>query len=316
MRLVDAVLGRTLFFLRALRALRVNQKVIAMAVAAIGFSAPLHAEPVQFDSFDGTPLKAHWLPAPIASDRAPVVVALHGCGGLYQRDGKTLDARYPEYAARLHAQGIHVLLPDSFTSRGTRQICTTANAERSITVETRRNDVLAALRWVASQPGVDAGRIVLLGWSHGAMTALTTINAARTPSAQPLVAVVTFYPGCSALLKREFRLDVPLLMLLGAEDDWTPPAGCIKLVEQLKLVQPLADVTLRVYPDSSHGFDSTRPVRFRTDVPNGVNKAGVHQGGNPQARATALAEFDQFLVRVLRLGQDGRAAAAPALQTN
>jgi dienelactone hydrolase len=262
-----------------------------MAVAAIGFSAPLHAEPVQFDSFDGTPLKAHWLPAPIASDRAPVVVALHGCGGLYQRDGKTLDARYPEYAARLHAQGIHVLLPDSFTSRGTRQICTTANAERSITVETRRNDVLAALRWVASQPGVDAGRIVL-------------------------VAVVTFYPGCSALLKREFRLDVPLLMLLGAEDDWTPPAGCIKLVEQLKLVQPLADVTLRVYPDSSHGFDSTRPVRFRTDVPNGVNKAGVHQGGNPQARATALAEFDQFLVRVLRLGQDGRAAAAPALQTN
>jgi dienelactone hydrolase len=216
----------------------------------------------------------------------------------------------------LHAQGIHVLLPDSFTSRGTRQICTTANAERSITVETRRNDVLAALRWVASQPGVDAGRIVLLGWSHGAMTALTTINAARTPSAQPLVAVVTFYPGCSALLKREFRLDVPLLMLLGAEDDWTPPAGCIKLVEQLKLVQPLADVTLRVYPDSSHGFDSTRPVRFRTDVPNGVNKAGVHQGGNPQARATALAEFDQFLVRVLRLGQDGRAAAAPALQTN
>jgi dienelactone hydrolase len=274
--------------------------LVSAGLLALVAAAALRAEPVQFDSLDGTALVAHWLPAPSAAGRAPVVVALHGCGGLYQRDGKTFDPRYPEYVARLHAQGAHVLLPDSFTPRGARQICTTANADRSITVEARRNDVLAALRWAAARPDVDASRIVLLGWSHGAMTLLTSVNAARSPHAEPLAAAIAFYPGCSALLKQDFRIDVPLLMLLGAADDWTPPARCVTLVEQLRRAQPQADVALHVYPDSYHGFDSTRPVRFRPDVPNGVDKRGVHQGGNPAARAAALAEVDRFLARVLR----------------
>jgi hypothetical protein len=38
-------------------------------------------------------------------------------------------------------------------------------------------------------------------------------------------------------------------------------------------------------------------VRLRTDVPNGAGGAGVHQGGNPQPRAAALLEVDQFLAR-------------------
>ncbi len=273
------------------------KRVVSALVALFALTA--QAEPVQFASLDGTSLVAHWLPAPSSSGRAPVVVALHGCGGLYQRDGATFDARYPEYAERLHALGFHVLLPDSFTPRGARQICTTANGERAITVETRRNDVLAALRWVAARADVDADRIVLLGWSHGAMTLLASINAARAPHAAPLAAAVAFYPGCKALLKQDFRIDVPLLLLLGEKDDWTPPASCVTLVDQLKRAQPQASVALHVYPDSYHGFDSTRPVRFRSDVPNGVNagvnKSGVHQGGNPQARAAALAELDRFL---------------------
>ena len=44
-------------------------------------------------------------------------------------------------------------------------------------------------------------------------------------------------------------------------------------------------------------FDGTDAVRFRTDVPNGVSRDGVHQGGNAAARAQALAELDGFLSR-------------------
>lgn len=277
-------------------------RVLAALAAAAALAGPLHAEPVQITSLDGTAIAAHWLPAP-GGGTGPAVLALHGCGGLYNRDGRSLDARYPEYTARLHAAGVHVLLTDSFTPRGARQICSVKNGERSITVETRRQDAIAAVRWLAARSEVDAQRIVLLGWSHGAMTLLAAINAARAPHAAPLAGAVAFYPGCRATLQQPFRLETPLLLLLGEKDDWTPPGRCIALAEQVVKAQPQADLTLRVYPDAHHGFDSARPVRLRADVPNGVNPAGVHVGGHPEARAAALAEFDRFVARVTAAGR-------------
>jgi dienelactone hydrolase len=277
-------------------------RLLAALAAATALAGPLHAEPVQLTSLDGTVIAAHWLPAP-GGGTGPAVLALHGCGGLYNRDGRTLDARYPEYAARLHAAGVHVLLTDSFTPRGARQICSVKHGDRSITVETRRQDAIAAVRWLQARSEVDPQRIVLLGWSHGAMTLLTAINAARAPHAAPLAGAIAFYPGCRATLQQPFRLDTPLLLLLGEKDDWTPPGRCIALAERVSQAQPQADLTLRVYPDAYHGFDSARPVRLRADVPNGVNPAGVHVGGQPEARAAALAEFDRFITRVTAIGR-------------
>ena len=277
-------------------------RVLAALAAATALAGPLRAEPVPITSLDGTVIAAHWLPAP-GGGTGPAVLALHGCGGLYNRDGRTLDARYPEYAARLHAAGVHVLLTDSFTPRGARQICSVKHGDRSITVETRRQDAIAAVRWLQTRSEVDPQRIVLLGWSHGAMTLLTAINAARAPHAAPLAGAIAFYPGCRATLQQPFRLDTPLLLLLGEKDDWTPPGRCIALAERVSQAQPQADLTLRVYPDAYHGFDSARPVRLRADVPNGVNPAGVHVGGQPEARAAALAEFDRFITRVTAIGR-------------
>jgi dienelactone hydrolase len=277
-------------------------RLLAALAAATALAGPLRAEPVPITSLDGTVIAAHWLPAP-GGGTGPAVLALHGCGGLYNRDGRTLDARYPEYAARLHAAGVHVLLTDSFTPRGARQICSVKHGDRSITVETRRQDAIAAVRWLQTRSEVDPQRIVLLGWSHGAMTLLTAINAARAPHAAPLAGAIAFYPGCRATLQQPFRLDTPLLLLLGEKDDWTPPGRCIALAERVSQAQPQADLTLRVYPDAYHGFDSARPVRLRADVPNGVNPAGVHVGGQPEARAAALAEFDRFITRVTAIGR-------------
>jgi dienelactone hydrolase len=277
-------------------------RLLAALAAATALAGPLRAEPVPITSLDGTVIAAHWLPAP-GGGTGPAVLALHGCGGLYNRDGRTLDARYPEYAARLHAAGVHVLLTDSFTPRGARQICSVKHGDRSITVETRRQDAIAAVRWLQTRSEVDPQRIVLLGWSHGAMTLLTAINAARAPHAAPLAGAIAFYPGCRATLQQPFRLDTPLLLLLGEKDDWTPPGRCIALAERVSQAQPQADLTLRVYPDAYHGFDSARPVRSRADVPNGVNPAGVHVGGQPEARAAALAEFDRFITRVTAIGR-------------
>ena len=248
---------------------------------------------------DGTALTAHWYPLAGHAPR-PAVVALHGCGGLWRNArsiGTAFEGRYPEYIARLHAAGFHVLLPDSFTARGSGPICSQPAADRVIKVETRRADVRAGVQWLAARPEVDAARILVLGWSHGAMTALSALNARRTDAAAPVAGVIAFYPGCTELLRWPFGLSQPLLMQLGGADDWTPPARCEQLVARTRNVQPTVDITLRVYLGAYHGFDGHNPVRFRAGVPNGVNAAGVHAGGDPQARRAAHAELDHFLAR-------------------
>lgn len=271
----------------------------ALACAGCATAAGAPAGTVRLDPA-GSPVFAHWKPVPDVQGARPAIVALHGCGGLYRRDGKTFDVRYPLYIDRLHRAGYHVLLPDSFTPRGLASICTVKSNERTITVEARRADVAAAVRWLAQQPGVDAQRIVLLGWSHGAITTLNALNTARAGFAAPVAAAVVFYPGCKTLLKAPFKVDVPVLMLLAEKDDWTPSEPCVQFAQRTRRAQPGADFTLRVYAGSYHGFDGTAPLRYWTDVSNGVDPKGVHLGANPVARAEAHAEMDAFLMRVLK----------------
>lgn len=249
----------------------------------------------------GTVLHAHWLPAE-GAERRPAVLALHGCGGLYAKGGG-LAERYRETAERLHAAGYAVLMPDSFGSRGLREICQTRYRERSVDVAQRVLDARAALAWLAAQPQVDARRVGVLGWSNGATTTLNLLEQRRThpePGEPTIAGAAVFYPGCGPLVKRQAVLEAaPLVMLLGALDDWTPAQPCVDFARSLQARGGGSDVTVQVYEDSYHGFDGTAPVRLRADVPNGTSREGVHQGGNPEARTQSLAVLDAFWSRVL-----------------
>lgn len=269
------------------------------------------SERITFDSADmkdEAPVKlSGWWIKSAQNGRRPAIIALHGCGGLYgtrKTGGNIFNARHAAMANLLHAAGYHVFFPDSFTARGKRSICSEKIGERDLTSANRRGDVQGALQWLAQQPEVDVSRIALLGWSHGGSTVLSAVNAARKDatdlSVQPKAAVA-FYPGCSAYANQRtpYRLAVPLLILMGENDDWTPPAPCIALAKQLQ--ETGAPVTLRLYPDSYHDFDAPDlPLRVRRDIPNGVRPgAGVTTGGNPAARTAAYQEMLEFLSRQL-----------------
>ncbi len=250
----------------------------------------------------GVVLRAHWLPAE-GAERRPAVLALHGCGGLYAKGGG-LAERYRETAERLHAAGYAVLMPDSFGSRGLRDICQTRYRDRSVDVAQRVQDARAALVWLAAQPQVDARHIGVLGWSNGATTTLNLLEQRLTrpePGEPAIAGAAVFYPGCGPLAKRQAGLEAaPLLMLLGARDDWTPAQPCVDFARSLQARSGGGgDITVQVYDNSYHGFDGTAPVRLRADVPNGTSPEGVHQGGNPEARAKSLAALDAFWSRVL-----------------
>jgi dienelactone hydrolase len=237
-----------------------------------------------FKSADGTDLKA-WLIHPeglAAEQQRPVVLALHGCGGLYATLGVRrgqLNARHDGMAQLLRAQGYSVMFPDSFNARGEQSICTQKMRARKIKQSHRRDDVTGALTWLGTQKWVDVNKIAVLGWSHGGSAVLAATNdnelGVSIRPVQPSMAIA-FYPGCSDALRTGYQPKVPLLMLLGELDDWTPAAPCIELAKRVK-------AKAVVYPESHHDFDNpVGSVKLREEVPNGVHPGrGVHAGRNP-----------------------------------
>ncbi|MBL8342922.1 MAG: prolyl oligopeptidase family serine peptidase [Rubrivivax sp.] len=255
-------------------------------------------------------LPATWFSAS-TTGRAPALVLLHGCGGLGDsRDGGAvrLAARYTELAAFLNGLGIHVLVTDSLTPRGERELCTQRTGERRVTQLQRRRDALGALRWLAAQPGVDTARLGVLGWSNGGSTVLAATNLQHPEVARAAAAgtraslAVALYPGCEAELKRGYRPAAPLMMLLGEADDWTPAAPCKQLAAQALPEGGVAAPQFEAYEGAHHGFDGTVPVRLRRDVPNGVSPGqGVHAGAHPEARAAARQRLERFLREIWSL---------------
>lgn len=234
---------------------------------------------------------------PTGSGPFPAVVALHGCGGLW-RDGK-LSVRHTDWGERLAADGYIVLMPDSYGSRSLGSQC----GVRDLTVRASRErvaDAGAARRFLQQRSDVQHNRVALIGWSGGATTVLAAARKDRRPGdAQPdFVRAIAFYPSCRFQLESPgFSLRLPLLMLMGDSDDWTPAQPCDFLAQGAR--QRGERVSLVIYPGALHDFDHPRlEVKQRQDIAysaTGTGKASV--GTNPAAREDALKRVAEFLSR-------------------
>src|SRR6185436_15946060 len=116
-----------------------------------------------------------------------------------------LNARERGLADLLRARGFHVLLPDSFTPRGLRELCTTPLAQRTLRAAGRRADIQDALDWLAARPDVDRTRIVVIGWSHGGSAVLAACNRCRRARRLPFIPVAALMRAPKALTFRSRR---------------------------------------------------------------------------------------------------------------
>ncbi len=255
--------------------------VVALALAPLGAMA----DPVSVPA--GSLTLTADLALPVGAGPFPVVVALHGCNGMRGGGGRPLNARHRDWNARLLAAGFAVLALDSFSARGITEVCTLKT--RPITPRDRAGDVAAALAWLAARADVDAGRLVLLGWSHGGSTVLRSVSPGALGAAPKPALAIAYYPGCSPFLPQAaWKPTVPLTILMGALDDWTPAAPCRDLAAH-------AGIRYVEYPGAYHAFDAPNlPVRVRTGL--GLPKDGqAHVGTDPAARAASLVEVMALL---------------------
>ena len=272
--------------------------------AGLVFSASAQAQDkVAFPSRDGTPLEGYLFRTSQPGPR-PALVFAHGCGGLTGKAG-ALNTRETAWAADFTASGYSVLMVDSFATRGIRSMCSPATFNGGV-YRARSGDLYGALAYLQAQPFVKPDAVGVIGWSQGGGAVLNALrtDAGSRPAGLSLArdfrVAVAFYPGsCSAERQRgQWSSHIPLLVLLGERDVWTPLAPCqAMLADAASHGSPLQ---VKVYAGAYHDFDW--PNRPYQELPQNRTSAGVVPiiATDPAARADAFSRVPAFLGRYLK----------------
>lgn len=213
----------------------------------------------------------------------PAVIVMHGCGGV--------RPNMYDWAQWLQAEGYAAFVLDSFAGRGLRRVC---GDPSQFTWRERSADVYAAADDLKSLPFVAGDRIAALGFSHGGGTVLWAGTSERRYPGTRLRGFIAFYPPCGEVLA--YGGTSPVLMLLGAKDDWAQPEPCRLMADLAKRAGK--PVTAVVYPEARHAFDASR-LQGVVFVPDARRGRGATIAYDPQAHEDSLKQVRQFLRRHL-----------------
>ena len=269
------------------------------AVVSAAGAAPLSA-PHQVDIPSGSPPGSATLHAqlykPDGDGPFPVVIALHGCGGLAGHS-EQVAPRYRDWAEQLLKGGNAVLLPDSYGSRELGPQCRVK--ERKVLARRERvTDILASRQWLVQQPWAARERNSLMGWDNGASALLWAVRPQLSSrNVEPdFRSAVAFYPDCRLSAGLGWSARVPTLLLIGAKDDISSPPACRQMVDGARGRSALARIV--VYPDAYHDFDRANfPLHATSGTADAALPERGHLGTDPEARADSQKRVAEWLAR-------------------
>ncbi len=214
-----------------------------------------------------------YLPATAAGAKSPGIVVVHGSAGV--------RSEIQGYWGReLSAFGLAVLAVDSFTPRG---VASTVDDQSRVGTLQMVRDAFGALAFLARHPAVDGARVALMGMSKGGSVALSAADE-RIHRGAGFAAFVPLYPGCTVQYRNP-RIKGPMLVLIGAEDDYTGVKSCADYVERIRAAGGTAE--LKIYADARHAFD-----------------------GDTGGRSIRLADAQNYRDCVIYVEDDGRTVDA------
>jgi dienelactone hydrolase len=199
------------------------------------------------------------LQLPRGEGRLPVVIVIHGSGGV--------GAREHRWAHELNQLGIAVFILDTFTGRG---IVQTNTDQSQLETLSMIGDAYRALTLLSKHPRIIASKIALMGFSKGGDAALRAsmkrFNRMYAPPGVEFAAFLPFYAPCNTRYREDDRLtERPIRMFHGSADNWVPVASCRDYVRRLQTAG--ADIQLTEYSGAQHAFDNyLTPVRDMADA--------------------------------------------------
>jgi len=191
-------------------------------------------------------------PANAPDKNVPVVVVLHGMGGIHD------SAEY--WLSALNSMGLATFMVDSNWPRRKckkifkKAIPTCSDVHKGIT---RIVDARRALELLSKHPRIDPARIGCLGSSLGGIGCLyQSVKRFQKMWGAPgleFAASVPMYPVCNFKYEEDDVMsDEPIRIHIGDLDQYGSAESCIKYVERLRLKGK--DITVTVYPGVHHSF--------------------------------------------------------------
>ena len=180
----------------------------------------------------------------------PLVIGVAGSEGWR-------DHHY-DYLNMYQKSGFATFELNSFKSRN---IESTVGTQNEVTVAAIVVDAYKALETLSKHPLIIKEKISITGWSLGGGV---TLFSAWNPIKETLgnniqfASHLAFYPPCFFDFENLDFSDVPIHILIGESDDWTPAKPCVEFVDKLER----KNINITVYKDSHHGFDREGGLEF------------------------------------------------------
>jgi len=234
-------------------------------------------------------------PANAPEKNAPVVVLLHGWGGIRDANEHWLKV--------FNSMGLATFMVDSGWAR--RNCKKDNNYKKAIAFCAGRNkgmnriiDGYRALELLSKHPRIDPDKIGCLGISLGARGCLH-LNVKRfqkmwgTPGLD-YAASVPMYPACNVIFKEDDEItDTPIRIHIGELDTYGSSDSCVDYVERLRAKGK--DVEVKVYPETHHGFEA--PVSGgRSGKSKGHSDGGCYYEENSSLPVAEMAPDDVAVI--------------------
>ena len=202
--------------------------------------------------------------------RVPVVIMLHGAGGLV--------ASNELWSRILNAIGVATFAIDSHTGRNLGNIGANQGALGFFAYTL---DAYRAQEMLAAHPRIDPGRIALMGTSRGGRGALyASLKRFRDTwaSGRDFAAYILLYAACESpsVIGEEDVSDHPIRQFHGGSDDVVGIAPCRTFYERLRAKGK--DARLTEFPEVSHLFDNPAvpPGPFAVKIQS-LRRCGVRE---------------------------------------
>ena len=170
----------------------------------------------------------------------PVVITIHPSSG-------RVPAKYFKFFNDL---GVAVLDLQPFRSRGI-----TDQFEYIVSEESATIDAFMALDRLSTDKRFDPKKILIMGFSYGAMVAINVHQKFFIDAIKPknrFAAHIAYYPWCS-LYKSIKTTQSPLYILIGGKDRLTPQEYCADYTQ--KVIESGGKAVLHVFPKAYHRYD-------------------------------------------------------------
>jgi len=239
--------------------------------------------------------------------RVPVVIMLHGAGGLV--------ASNEQWSRTLNAMGVATFAIDSHSGRSLDNISLNQGALGFFAYTL---DAYRAQELLAAHSQIDPSRIALMGTSRGGRGALyASLRRFRDmwASGRDFAAYIPLYAACESpsIMGEDDVSDHPIRQFHGGSDDVVGVAPCRRFYERLRAKGK--DARLTEFPNVSHLFDNPavppRPIPVKIQTSRSCDMKEEPLGMIINATTKRLFSWDDTCVEInTHVGYDEAATRA------